>query len=220
SAEWRDQEKAAGLVLGPDEFQIPTTGGTGAESDPWRAPAAQRGDWQRRLRSRIAARQEQIDALAATVSDLEEEVLLPLRDALVAASGAPGAGIQEQADWISVNLLIDARTDGCAVTTRVRQAIETLQALMLTLRLSQLEDNFKTFSLDADHFDDEWKWLGAYSSWHSAMQVFLYPENLLQPSVRPVATADFTSVVAATRSQDPFTPADACAQAHSYASYF
>ena len=39
-----------------------------------------------------------------------------------------------------------------------------------------------------EEFDEELRWMGSYANWYSAMQVFLYPENLLLPTLRPVPT--------------------------------
>ena len=38
--------------------------------------------------------------------------------------------------------------------------------------------------LEAEHFDSEWRWLGSYGSWRSALFIFMYPENLLYPTLR------------------------------------
>src|SRR5690242_10933840 len=39
------------------------------------------------------------------------------------------------------------------------------------------------------NFDQEWQWMGSYGGWSSAMGVFLFPENFLQPAMRPLPDA-------------------------------
>ena len=95
-----------------------------------------------------------------------------LRDALIVASDAVGANLDEQAEWITARLLIDARSGGCRMTTRVAQAIETLQTLIFDLRTGQFKQlSPSPLSLVSDYFDEEWKWIGSYATWRSAMFV-------------------------------------------------
>src|SRR5262245_48541093 len=60
-----------------------------------------------------------------------------LRNCLITASEALGTGMDEQAEWITDKLLIDARAGGCQTTTRIAQAIETAQGLIFGLRSGQ-----------------------------------------------------------------------------------
>jgi hypothetical protein len=53
--------------------------------------------------------------------------------------------------------------------------------------------------LDAPDFDSEWEWIGSYSTWRSAMFVFLYPENLLLPSLITRRTPAFNALIEQTR---------------------
>ena len=142
-----------------------------------------------------------------------------LRDALILAINSLG-DLEAKAKWVTENLLIDAKMSGCTMTTRVAQAIETLQGLILALRTGQLEDLYQAFTLNLDNFDEKWKWMGSYASWRSAMFVFLYPENILQPSLRKWQTPAFKTLVDNTRSSRKLTPSDACKEAKQYAEYF
>ena len=107
------------------------------------------------------------------------------------------------------------------MTTRVAQAIETLQGLILALRTGQLEDR-ESFTLILDHFDEKWKWLGSYASWRAAMFVFLYPENILQPSLRKPEwqTPAFKTLLKNTGANRKLTASYACEEAKRYAEYF
>ncbi|MGW4339251.1 Tc toxin subunit A-related protein [Rhodococcus koreensis] len=64
-------------------------------------------------------------------------------------------------------------------------------------------------TLQADEFDTEWRWLGSYATWRSAMFVLLYPDNLLLPSLAPRQTPAFRELVAESRPSRRITPADA-----------
>ena len=54
------------------------------------------------------------------------------------ATGAPGSDLGTKADWLTENLMIDAETGGCQKTTRIEQAIETLQTVMTSVRNGQI----------------------------------------------------------------------------------
>lgn len=224
SARWREQEKTQKISLSPDFFQIPAPpplefpAPEPTPTDLWRAPETVRQEWQDRLQAHIDQEQAVIQALKEAVGAVEEAALPMLRDALSLAVAAGSS--DEKAKWVTENLLIDASSSGCMMTTRVAQAIETLQSLLWSLRLGQLEDNYRAFSLEADHFDEEWKWMGSYASWRAAMFVFLYPENVLHPSLRNWQTPAFEALVRNTRSNRRLTPSGACGEAAQYARYF
>lgn len=116
-------------------------------------------------------------------------------------------------------LLIDCQTGSCQKTTRIAQAITTLQTLIFSLRTGQLED--LPFSLiDDEQFDEEWQWIGSYETWKAAMGVFLYPENILLPSLRRQKTPAFRELVEALRTNPRLTPQGARDLAKSYEAYF
>ncbi|MBV6447992.1 neuraminidase-like domain-containing protein [Nitrosomonas sp.] len=230
SAEWRAREKDRDVTLRPDLFQIPPTiPQTPMPAPPvvnlWRAPRLARQEWQDKLQTRIDQEDAIVNALKESVSAVEESHLTGLRDALILASNAPVTAtnaemkLEQKAKWITDNLLIDARMSGCAITTRVAQAIATVQGLLHALRTAQLGDVFRAFVLDLTHFDEEWKWIGSYPSWRAAMFVFLYPENILQPSLRHRKTPGFEVFLKSIRS-NRLTPEDACNAAKQYSKYF
>jgi hypothetical protein len=83
--------------------------------------------------------------------------------------------------------LIDMDCASYQVTTRLNQAIESLQALFFSLRNGKFQDlpALKSWQLADPDYDAEWTWMGSYATWGAAMGVFLYPENLLLPLLRP-----------------------------------
>jgi hypothetical protein len=73
--------------------------------------------------------------------------------------------------------------------------------------------------LEAPDFDEEWEWLGSYATWRSAMFVYLYPDNLLLPSLVTHQTPAFTKLIDGTRPTKRLTPEQACAWAREYSDY-
>jgi hypothetical protein len=70
---------------------------------------------------------------------------------------------------------------------------------------------------DETNFDLVWKWLGSYATWRSAMFVFLYPENMLLPSLRETnRTTAFPSFVRSLQREQRLTPERARQFADSY----
>jgi hypothetical protein len=224
-ATWRETERTAGVVLGPDQFQPsppPATGTLSPQAPPlpaWRATSSDRDAWQTTLRARIGQQKDVVRALEDVIAAAEVQGLPILRDALVAATDATPLSLSTKAQAIANTLLIDAQTDSCQVTTRTAQAIDTLQTLLFSLRTSQL-DSHPSLSLDADHFDLDWQSMGSYANWRALMFVFLYPENILVPSLRRWQTPPFRALVESSRDDWGFDPHTACQLAHDYATYF
>jgi hypothetical protein len=188
-ADWRKEEREAELVLGPDFFRLPTDQETVVPpevSPEWRVGADSLRLWEDTLQARIDQRKSLRQALLSVIDAAEEESLTLLRDGLVQAIAKLSP--LSDADALSRRLLVDIKTSGFQKITRVEQAIQTLQNLLIDLRTSKLS---LPWSLDStkesqEEFDEELRWMGAYSNWYSAMQVFLFPENLLLPTLRPV----------------------------------
>ena len=229
SAEWRDIEKEKAITLSPDYFKIPEidpgvfppTSPVTLARVPWRATVEARQDWQDTLLTRIDQQQAMIDAWQSAVTATEEETLPALRDALVMASDAVGVSLDDKAKWIAEFLLIDAKNDGCAMTTRIAQAIETIQSLVFGVRTGLFpKAQPGGLTLDADDFEEEWRWVGSYATWRAAMFVFAYPENILLPSFRKYKTTAFAKLIRDLRSNRNLTPGQACVVAKEYSDYF
>ena len=221
----RAEEKTQGILLGPEFFVVATELSTPLPFldqfiPRWLSTRQARSDWQDTLQSRID-QQDAIQQGLDTANGAVEELTLPvLRNALIQASDAAGASTEEKGEWITSRLLIDARAGGCQTTTRAAQAIETIRTLIFDIRTGQFRQlTAVPLSLVSDNFDDEWKWLGSYATFRAATFVFLYPENILQPSLLKDQTPGFRTLVSNTRGKQLNTQTAAeCAQA--YASYF
>src|SRR6185369_537597 len=116
--------------------------------------------------------------------------------------------------------LIDASMSGCAMTMRVGQAMESLQGLLYGLRTGKADVPWQLGPATAPDFDEDWTWLGSYATWRAAMFVFLYPENILLPVLRPQQTPVFVQIADELRNVGQVSPEDACQAAKTYSNYF
>ena len=104
-----------------------------------------------------------------------------LRDALVnyiLQYSTPSPEITD-ADKLYEYFLIDVEMDACMKTSRIRQALSTVQ-LFIQRCLMNLEPLVDPASIRADH----WVWMKRYRVWEANRKVFLYPENWLEPELR------------------------------------
>ncbi len=225
---WQDAEKSEGIVLSQDHFKLPEA--QPLEFPPreltplpeWRATNQALWNWRDTLQTRIEQENTVIQSLDELISSTEEVTLPMLRDALVNASNAGGITQDEKAKALTDRLLIDCLADGCQQTTRIAQAIETLLSLLFSLRTRQLNDTspFEGLDLDSDFFDEEWQWIGSYATWRSAMFTFIYPENILIPSLRRWQSPAFRELVKTTRRNRRLNSEQACKAVRQYTDYF
>lgn len=226
-ATWNNEERAAGIVLGPDQFVQPYRHAADQQAyvnallQPWRGRMAERRAWEDRLQARIDQDAALLEGHRAQVQSVEGDALRTLRDILLMKDAAPGETLAERADSLSARLLTDMRTACCQRTTRVAAAIETLQQLFHGLRTAQLDASLSSLSLanDPDDFDADWRWLGSYANWRGLMFVYLYPENLLLPSLRVHRTGTFADIVAQLRNNPRLRPDMVCGVMKQYETY-
>jgi hypothetical protein len=171
-----------------------------------------------------------------SVVDVAEEVTLPmLRDAFMTAI-APNQDAAVIANRLTQELAIDCKGGGRQKTTRVHQALETLQDVLFSLRTGRFKAmppvlgtaNPATnwvLALDPanpvkpyteENFDEEWRWMGSYATWHAAIRVFAYPESYLLPELRPAQTTAYQNLIQDLRNQPRLTPALARTLAETY----
>jgi hypothetical protein len=215
---WRQEEIQQGLTLSADHFIFPPSSPEFPPPppqplNPWRADEAVLQRWRRTLRERTEAEEAVIKSLVAAVETAEAEHLPALREALAQATG-------ENIEHLTDQLILDFQADGCQKTSRVDQAIETLQGILWSVRTHQLNDTQPDLELVDDQFDRAWKWLGSYETWRAALFAFLYPENILLPSLRSHQSPAFAHLVEETRTRRQFSPAGAREKAAAYRDYF
>ncbi|NOT56073.1 MAG: hypothetical protein HOP18_15855 [Deltaproteobacteria bacterium] len=226
---WRQEEGT--LTLGPDDFQFATPNSAApiTELPQWRATQQARQSWQATLEARINQKQSTRQALQAAV-DATEQVTLPvLRNALLEPLRKPNeTTLEVVANRLTRELGIDFQSNGNQKTTRMEQAIETLQAILFSVRTGRFGDTdpaanwelaLKSDYQEAD-FDEEWQWMGTYAAWRSAMFVFLRPENLLLPTLRKHQTPTFRNLISELRSNRRLPPGQARTIAETYSEYY
>ena len=161
---WLQQEQlngqqGAGLSLAPRFFRARVTG---SAADPEWIPQTRLVDreerlrWEETLSGRRRALEEMEADLAASRNRLEARLLPELRKALIGASNA-GTYSAQQAVVLTDRYQIDFEAGGCHRTTRVTQAIQTIQGLLFGVRHGVLND--KNWSLPDLNFDEIWRWV-------------------------------------------------------------
>jgi Tc toxin complex TcA C-terminal TcB-binding domain/FG-GAP-like repeat len=217
-----EQDVPAGqrVRLGPDSFTLPDSDGTMAEPASWRVTAAEQRRWRQMLRSRAEQHQQVLATLADAVMQVEQDTLPGYRDDLLAALPAPSDLPDGGARWAEGHLLVDTADSGTRRTTRVGHAIDTVLALLWSARTGQLRDSYPALVLTAPTFDEDWRWIGSYATWRSAMLAHLYPENLLRPSLRRYQSPALQNVLEQLRAARQLSPQQARRIAAGYAGYF
>ncbi len=218
---WRREEQAAGVLLHPDWFampaplpEVPDTAFARGLHDP----GALR-DWIGLLRGRQRQLANIDAALANAVAEIEAAFLIGLRDLLIVNSVAPGNSLPEQAEWLDRRLLIDMGMTCCMKTTRVAQAIETLQRFIRGVYTREHPDLMQHLVLDADEdYVAEWPVIGTYATWKAYVLAYLYPENLLHLTPHPRLSHGYRK--AQKNMRGGITPRDACRISQQYGEYF
>lgn len=222
---WAIEERAEEIVIGPDMF-VPAYQNH-YEADvyldeilkPWRSSRKARKAWDDRLESRIMQHEGMVNGHWGMVDSVESATLRTLRDILIMESGATGTDLGQKSRYLSDLLLTDMEIQCCQTTTRVAAGIETLQRMFHGLRTNILDEHPNLAIDDALEFDKDWKWLGSYGAWRGLMFVYLYPENLLLPSLRPNQTGTYKSILEQVRNNPRLTPSMVCGMLHQYEEY-
>jgi hypothetical protein len=82
--------------------------------------------------------------------------------------------------------LIDAEMDACLDTSRIKQAISSVQ-LFVQRCLMGMEDGIELPPEAAA----QWEWMKFYRVWEANRKIFLYPENWIEPELRDDKTPFF-----------------------------
>lgn len=78
--------------------------------------------------------------------------------------------------------LIDVEMDACMETSRIKQAISSVQLFVqrCMLGLEEMHSGIASDVLDRDR----WEWMQRYRVWEANRKVFLYPENWIESNLR------------------------------------
>lgn len=124
--------------------------------------------------AKAALTDEQWPAFAKPLNDALRE---SRRGALVAYT-LERAGLAD-AERLFERFLIDAEVSACVKTSRIKQAISSVQ-LFIQRCLMNLETAVSPSAIDAE----QWEWMKNYRVWEANRKVFLYPENWIEPELR------------------------------------
>ena len=172
--DWRDGRALWRLV---DAFAlIRRTGASAVQVDGWvKADLGATQAEEIRLAAKAKHDETQWPAIARALRD-------PVRDmqraALVAHLIAENEAYADAEDLYS-DLLIDVQMSSCMLTSRLKQAISSVQ-LFIQRAFLGLEGGV---SLTRDD-RAQWEWMKNYRVWEAARKVFLYPENWTEPELR------------------------------------
>jgi peptidoglycan hydrolase-like protein with peptidoglycan-binding domain len=112
-------------------------------------------------------------------------------------NGLPGTGTVDAATWALLDVvrhgvhdandlygyfLIDVEMDPCMLTSRIKQALSSLQ-LFVQRALMGLEPDVAA-GIAVDTHWRHWKWMKNYRVWEANRKIFLYPENWIEPELR------------------------------------
>ncbi|WP_227677712.1 ribosomal protein L7/L12 [Psychrobacter sp. H8-1] len=218
-ATWRKEEKSR-LSLSPEFFKYPTqrpTFTTQQEAQKWRIDTRRQREWYRTLKARIDQQEVLASSLKSMVSEVEEQTLPELRDALIEIVDDTNDAFNIKAEKLTKRFLIDLQQSGCQMTTRVSMALEVLQTLVFSIRSGKIDITDVELKLSSKQFEQEWQWMSSYATWKAAMGVFLYPEQILYPSLREDQTSEFRRLTSDTSNQ--LSPEEACKISEAYYEY-
>jgi hypothetical protein len=116
-----------------------------------------------------------------------EQVVKPLNDLLrnnqknaligylLQQSTLKNAGVTD-ADGLFEYFLIDVQMDTCMETSRIKQAISSVQLF--------IQRSFLGLEKDIKLSRERWEWMQRYRVWEANRKVFLYPENWIESNLR------------------------------------
>jgi hypothetical protein len=84
------------------------------------------------------------------------------------------------AEDLYAHFLIDPEMSACMLTSRIKQAIGSVQLFIQRIFLGIEEVAFS----DRDDAAQQWEWMKNYRVWEANRKIFLFPENWIEPKLR------------------------------------
>ncbi len=154
---------------------------TWAEPDPAMDEAV---DATARLKHVVKARYDDtqwLDLAPRLRENLRERQRAALVAYLVAHPNADRQQRWKSVDGLSAHFLIDVEMSPCLLTSRIGQAVSSVQLFILRC-LMNLEEAGAPVA--AEDWSLYWRWMKNYRIWEANRKVFLYPENWIEPELR------------------------------------
>ena len=104
-------------------------------------------------------------------------------------------------DDLYAYFLIDVQMCSCMLTSRLKQAIASAQQFVQRCLLNLEQDLIASSALD-DKWG-QWEWMKLYRLWQANREVFLFPENWLQPELRHDKSPFFNDLMNEMAQNDP-----------------
>lgn len=140
---------------------------------------------------------------SSALTKIEHEIKGELRDKLVALS-MKKLNITSARDLFSY-FLIDVQIDGSIQTSKVREAISAVQ-LYIHRCLNHMEPGVTFSSTVTTKIQTLWNWMYSYREWLTNREVFLFPENYIEPELRNDTSPEFANLVNQVRQIDRTDP--------------
>ena len=200
------ERDVVGKFLGPQGLGVDSVAALRPPADPAAEPVLLRLARAVDVQRRLGVAPETLDAWANAIPDadaaaavvqavkarydearwlevaraLNDPLRMERRDALVAylLPRLRALGVRTR-NQLFEHFLIDVDMNPCMLTSRVRQAIATVQTFFQRC-LMNLEPKVPPRVID----DNDWKWMKSYRVWEANRKVFLYPENWIEPELR------------------------------------
>ncbi len=155
----------------------------GVSIDLLQAWAGSTPDWAQatRLRDAVKARYDEAGwiRMAAPIADALRERQKESLVAYVLQMAPIRSGGITTPNQLFEYFLIDVEMSPCMKTSRIKQAISSVQ-LFVQRCLLNLEPAVPPNAIDGP----QWEWMKHYRTWEANRKVFLYPENWLEPELR------------------------------------
>ncbi len=221
-----DREWNQGILLCSDEFQNYKPAITNfpltelPQDNPWRTPYSVKKEWKDLLESRNDREKSVKDEWNELLTNVEEVTMPVMRDALIKALMNSCESLDAAKERLAKTYFMETKDNCCVKHSRVSFAIETLQSFYFALHNGIFDEYAANIYITAPEFDKEWEWIGSYATWRSAVLVYVYPENLLYPTLKKYQSPAFIELAQTIQGANRFSPDAACAAAKRYESYF
>ncbi len=190
------------------------------EPNKWRTPHREVKVWKDTLETRDEREARIKEAWKEILLEAEEITMPVMRDALIKALKDECESLEDAAERLAKTLFIETKDNCCVKHSRVSFAIETLQGLYFSIQSGIYNDYLNGFWIVAPNFKREWQWLGSYATWRAAIFTYIFPENLLYPTLKRMQSPAFRQLSETLRNANRFSPDDACMAAKNYQTYF